>query len=108
VPFVDASVLTVREPKPGWKGRFFHSEHMTFAYYEIDEDAPPLHEHHHEQEEVWHVLEGSLRMTIGGEEIVVGPGCAGVVPAGAPHSAVAQGAVRAIVVDTPRREPPGG
>ena len=46
-------------------------------------------------------------MTIAGGEVVVGPGCAGIVPAGTPHSAVALGAVRAIVVDTPRREPPG-
>jgi hypothetical protein len=41
-------------------GRFFHSENMTFAIYEVDADAAPIHEHHHPQEEVW---PGSQRLT---------------------------------------------
>ena len=35
MPFVDANSLEAHEPRPGWSGRFFHSDHMTFAYYGI-------------------------------------------------------------------------
>jgi mannose-6-phosphate isomerase-like protein (cupin superfamily) len=60
---------------------------MTFAYYEIAADAVPLHEHHHPQEEVWNVVQGSLAVTIDGEEQIAGSGCAAVVPADTRHSA---------------------
>ena len=35
MPFVVAGGLPSRQPLAGWNGRFFHSDHMTFAYYEI-------------------------------------------------------------------------
>ena len=60
MPFVDSSELPSGEPKPGWVGRFFSSDRMTFAYYAIAADAAPVHEHQHPQEEVWNVLEGEL------------------------------------------------
>jgi hypothetical protein len=50
--FVDSVELAPRQPLAGWNGRFFHSDNMTFAYYEIDADAIPIHEHHQAQEEV--------------------------------------------------------
>src|SRR5262249_24572134 len=81
MPYVDPAHLPAREPLAGWRGRFFHSDHMTFAYYEIDADAVPIHEHRHPQEEVWNVVAGRLAITIAGEERVVGAGCAAVVPA---------------------------
>jgi quercetin dioxygenase-like cupin family protein len=106
---VDSTELGERDPLPGWRGRFFHSEQMTFAYYEIAADAVPLHEHDHPQEEVWHVLDGTLVLSIDGIEHVAEAGCAAIVPPNTPHSATVRGAVRAIVVDTPRRdELPGG
>ena len=105
---VESDGLPVKEPLPGWKGRFFHSEHMTFAYYDIDADAVALHEHHHPQEEVWHIIDGTLAVTVDGVEHTAGAGTAVVVPADTPHSAKAMGACRAIVVDTPRREQVGG
>ena len=103
MPFVDARDLPENERLPGWHGRTFHSENMTFAYYEIDADAVPLHEHHHPQEEVWNVVEGRLAVTVDGVEHIAEPGCAAIVPADTPHSARALGAVRAIVVDYPLR-----
>ena len=109
MPLVDATDLIEREPLPGWRGRFFHSEQMTFAYYDIAADAVPLHEHDHPQEEVWHVLAGTLVLNVGGVEVVAESGCAAIVPPNTSHSATVRGAVRAIVVDTPRRdELPGG
>jgi unsaturated pyranuronate lyase len=102
-PLIDATKLPVKERLPGWHGRIFHSENMTFGYYEIAADAVPLHEHHHPQEEVWHVLEGELAMTVEGVEHVVRPECAIIIAADTPHSAQALSACRAIVVDSPIR-----
>jgi quercetin dioxygenase-like cupin family protein len=106
--FVDTSRLRTREPRPGWKGRFFHSRNMTFGYYDIDADAEALHEHRHPQEEVWHVIDGELVFTIDGNEYTAGPGCAAVVPSDSPHSARPTCASRAIVVDYPLRTEVGG
>jgi mannose-6-phosphate isomerase-like protein (cupin superfamily) len=108
VPFVDPVELPLRRPLAGWNGRFFHSGHMTFAYYDVDADAVPIHEHRHPEEEVWHVVEGRLAITIDGREQVVGPGRAAIVPANVPHFARPLTAARAIVVDHPVRRQVGG
>lgn len=106
--FVDPLRLPEREPLPGWKGRFFHSEHMTFGYYDIDIHAVAVHEHHHEQEEVLNVIDGRLAVTIDGEERVVPAGSAAVIPANTMHSARAITACKVIVVDYPLRHQVGG
>ena len=46
-------------------------------------------EHSHVSEQITYVLEGVLRFTIGGEEIVVGAGQVLVIPPNVPHMAVA-------------------
>jgi unsaturated pyranuronate lyase len=107
VPFIDTDELSVKEPRAGWKGRFFHSEHMTFAYYTVAEGAS-VHEHSHSNDEVWSVLDGRLRMTIAGETRVLGPGAAAVIPPNTPHSVKALTDTRAIVVDYPLRHSIGG
>jgi hypothetical protein len=63
VSFIDTNELSVKEPRPGWKGRFFHSEHMTFAYYTVARGAW-VHEHSHSNDEVWNVVEGRPEVTI--------------------------------------------
>ncbi|MGI8903358.1 MAG: cupin domain-containing protein [Solirubrobacteraceae bacterium] len=106
MPFIETSKLPAKEPKPGWIGRFFHSEHMTFAYYEITPGSQ-LHLHHHSEEEVWHIIEGELEMVLGDTTRIVHAGEAVVVPAEAEHSARTSGYCRAIVVDFPAREAVG-
>jgi mannose-6-phosphate isomerase-like protein (cupin superfamily) len=91
------------EPLPGWSGRFFHSGNMTFAHYEITEDAEPLHEHHHEQEEVWHIVEGQVAITIDGAEATLDAGSVAIVPPNTPHSVRPLRACRAIIADYPLR-----
>lgn len=105
--FIDTNRLRVKEPREGWKGSFFHSANMTFAYYSVEAGAW-IHEHSHENDEVWNVVEGRLEITIGGETQVVGPGGAAVVPPGTTHSVKALTAARAIVVDHPQRRSIGG
>ncbi|HEY4942624.1 MAG TPA: cupin domain-containing protein [Rhizomicrobium sp.] len=104
--FIDTSTLKVIERRPGWRGRFFDSGGMTFGHYEFDKGAD-IHAHSHEQEEVWHVLEGELEITIGGETVVAGPGFVGVVPPNVKHAVIARTNGKATVVDAPRREIPG-
>jgi quercetin dioxygenase-like cupin family protein len=107
MPFVDTHALRAREPLPGWEGRFLHAEHMTFAYYRVAAGAS-IHEHDHPNEEVWHVLEGELEVTIDGETRVAGPGWVALVPPNTPHAVRARTDARALVVDHPRRLTVGG
>jgi mannose-6-phosphate isomerase-like protein (cupin superfamily) len=107
LPFINVGRLKVRQPRKGWKGRFFHSEAMTFAYYSVDAGAT-VHAHSHANDEVWNVIEGQLEITIGNETRQVGAGSAVVVPPNTIHSIRAVVATRAIVVDHPRRSSIGG
>ena len=110
---VPASDMLRGSPLPGWSGRFFHSATMTFAHWEIAAGAADLHEHHHEQEEVWQVVDGELTLVLDGEEHRLRAGDAAVVPPNARHAVRTLGPCRAVVADFPRRErlpgvkPPG-
>jgi quercetin dioxygenase-like cupin family protein len=102
MPFVDVNTLPVTERLPGWHGRYFHSPSMTFAHYEFV-CGSSIHEHSHPQEEVYHVIEGELELTIDGETQAVRPGVVAIVPGGARHSVRALSDGRAIIVDYPLR-----
>jgi quercetin dioxygenase-like cupin family protein len=101
MPFIRTSALPPREPLPGWVGRCFRSDHMTFVYDEIAPGAR-VHPHRHENGEVWNVLDGDLEMVVGGVAQVLGAGEA-VVPADVEHSAAAVRRCRVIVDNHPAR-----
>ena len=84
MPFIDTSTLDVIERRPGWRGRFFDSDNMSFAYYTFEKGSS-IHRHSHPEEEVWHVLEGELEISIDGKTAIAGPGYAGIVPANCAH-----------------------
>lgn len=105
--FIEVRNLPEVEPKAGWHGQFFHSEHMTFAYYAIDAGAA-LPAHAHSNEEVWHVIEGAIQLTLGDEMRRLQAGDAAVVPANVQHAAAASEACRVIVVDHPVRDEVAG
>jgi quercetin dioxygenase-like cupin family protein len=102
MPFVNVRDLRVIERLPGWYGRYFHSQNMTFAHYDFVAGAS-IHEHFHPQEEVYEVIEGELELAI--EEAVqkVAAGAAAIVPANARHSVRAITDGRVIIVDYPTR-----
>jgi len=102
MPVVDTRELTLRDKLPGWRGRIFHSATMTFAHWDFDAGSS-IHEHLHPQEEVWHVLEGELEVTIGGAAHRAGPGMVAIVPPNTPHSVKALSNGKAIVADQPVR-----
>jgi quercetin dioxygenase-like cupin family protein len=102
MPFVDISSLRVIERLPGWHGRYFHSQSMTFAHYDFVRGSS-IHEHFHPQEEVYEVIEGELELTIDGVAQIARPGLVAIVPTGVRHSVKALTDGRAIIVDYPLR-----
>ena len=102
MPLIDTKSLEVIERLPGWFGRYFHSENMTFAHYDFKRGAS-IHEHFHQQEEVYQVVEGELELTIDGEAFVARAGLVAIVPANATHSVKALTDGRVVIVDSPRR-----
>lgn len=99
---VDTHNLRVIERLPGWRGRYFHSQNMTFAHYEFTRGSS-IHEHFHPQEEVYELIEGELELTIDGVKQIAKPGFVAIVPANARHSVKALTDGRAIIVDYPVR-----
>ena len=102
MPFIDTNELKTIERLPGWKGKYFDSESMTFGHYEFAAGSS-IHEHSHANEEVWNVIDGELEVTIGGKKQVAGPGCVAIVPSDTLHFVRAVTDGRAIVVDYPLR-----
>ena len=102
MPFVDTREIEPFEKLPGWRGRIFHSTGMTFGHWEFDVGAE-IHAHSHPQEEVWHVLEGELQVTVAGVTRVLRPGVVGLVPPDTLHHVLALTTGRAIAVDNPSR-----
>jgi quercetin dioxygenase-like cupin family protein len=100
--FIDTNTLSVWERLPGWRGRFFRSEKMTFSCYDF-EAGSSVHEHHHPTEEIWYVVEGELEITVDGKTQIAGPGVAAIVPFDVPHSVRARTDGRAVIVDHPAR-----
>jgi quercetin dioxygenase-like cupin family protein len=76
---------------------------MSFTYYDVDEGAS-IHEHWHDHEEVWHLIDGTLEFTIDSETLVAGKGAAALVPANAHHSVKALTNARVIIANHPVRE----
>ena len=107
MPVIKTNTLDVKAPLDGWRGRFFHSVNMTFAYYDVDAGAS-IHEHHHPEEEVWNIVEGEFEITLDGEVTKLSAGDAAVVPGNVSHfvRAITEGKV--IVVDHPVRASVGG
>lgn len=101
--FIDLETIDPWERLPGWKGRIFESQSMTFGEWTFQKGSQ-VHEHRHPAEEVWLVLEGELEVTVDGEQRTCGPGTVAIVPPDAPHRLVALSDGRALAVDHPKRD----
>ena len=102
MPFLDTNSLPVIERLPGWHGRYFHSQNMTFAHYDFTRGSS-IHEHCHPKEEVHEVIEGELDMTVDGAAQITRAGLVAIVPANVRHSVKALTDGEVIIVDCPAR-----
>src|SRR4051812_46016816 len=87
------NMLPVHEIMPGMRGRFVHSETMTFAFWDIDAGFD-LPEHSHPNEQVAQLLSGRFELRINGEIKVMETGSMAVIPRHAVHSGKAVTACR--------------
>jgi quercetin dioxygenase-like cupin family protein len=88
---------------PGFRARFIHSANMTFALWDIDAGAS-LPEHAHPHEQVVHLLEGELSLTVAGINKVMKTGSVAVIPSNARHFGKAVTVCRVLDVFYPLRE----
>lgn len=102
MPFLDTNSLPVIERLPGWHGRYFHTQNMTFAHYDFTRGSS-IHEHSHPEEEVYEVIEGELEVTIDGVAQIARAGLVAIVPGKVRHSVKALTDGKAIIVDHPAR-----
>jgi quercetin dioxygenase-like cupin family protein len=63
--------------------------HETMMYRVVMSPGDELPRHHHDHEEVFHVLSGSLLAVLDGEEHSVAEGDTVMIPPGVPHHSVA-------------------
>jgi len=87
----------------GFKGRFFHTNSYTVAFWEIEEGSIlPLHAHIHEQST--QIIEGKLEMTIGDKTMVLEPGMIVSIPSNVMHSGKALTTCKLTDIFCPVRE----
>lgn len=94
------------EPKeimPGYHGKLVHTETMTLAFWEVDQDAE-VPEHSHMNEQVMHVIEGEFQFTLEGETKIYLPGDIVVIGAYKKHSGKALTPCKLLDVFSPPRE----
>lgn len=88
MPYLITEDLPTKEPIPGFKGKFVHTDNMSVAHWRIAANSmAPIHAHPHEQ--ITMVVEGEFELTIAGDKKVLKPGIVAVVPPDAEHSGIA-------------------
>lgn len=88
---------------PGFHGRMIHTEHMTLAFWEVEQGAEvPEHSHHHEQ--LLQVLEGVFLFSLNGEVAEYRSGDVVVIPPHSPHSGKAITECKLMDIFSPVRE----
>ncbi len=101
--FLRLEDIEERDMIPGYRARLVHSDHMTFAYWNVQAGAT-MPEHAHPHEQVYNLLEGEFELTVGGESRVTRPGIVAVIPPNVPHSGRAITDCRIIDVFYPTRD----
>lgn len=102
-PFIEPDDLEEREPLPGCKGRFLHTDNMTVVYWQMEAGAP-LPEHAHPHEQIVNMIAGEYELTVDGDTRLLTPGSVVVIPSNVVHSGRARTDCRIIDVFHPVRE----
>jgi quercetin dioxygenase-like cupin family protein len=88
---------------PGFHGKFIHTDHLTYAVWEVDAgSAAPLHAHEHEQ--ITSVETGEFEFTLDDETRILTAGMAVVIPSNHVHSGRALSDCRLVDVFYPVRQ----
>ena len=87
----------------GFKGRFFHTNSTTIAFWEIEEGAV-LPEHAHIHEQTTQVVEGKFEMTIDTKTMILESGMIVSIPSNVKHSGKALTACKLTDIFCPVRE----
>ena len=103
--FDDLAGIAPQQLFAGYLARSVHGEHLTLAVVEIEPGAD-LPEHHHANEQLGVVLQGSVLFRVGDDERHLRPGGFWRIPSDTPHSATGgpEGAVVADVFSPPRED----
>ncbi|KYC45373.1 MAG: Cupin domain protein [Candidatus Methanofastidiosum methylothiophilum] len=102
MPLIKLNDIEEKEIYPGYKARIIHTEHMTLAYWTIQEGSS-FPEHFHEHEQVLSIIEGELELKLGDETIILKSGEVGIIPPYIAHSGKAINKTNAIDVFYPIR-----
>ncbi len=95
--------LEPREPIPGFRGRFVHSEHTTHVYWDVTAGVE-LPEHSHPHEQIVNMLEGTFELVVEGTSYVLDAGDVLVIPGDVPHSGRSHSDCKILDVFSPVRE----
>lgn len=101
--FQKLSEIPSQEHIPGFHGKLIHTGTLTLAYWQIKAGAV-LPEHHHPQEQVANLLQGSFELTVDGDTRQLEPGEVAVIPPHVPHSGRALTDCEILDVFHPERE----
>ena len=95
--------IKVKEILPGFLGKFIHTEKLTIAFWEIQQESIlPLHSHPHEQVTI--VQGGELELTIDEETRILKKGQVATLPSNSLHSGRAVTDCQVLDIFTPVRE----
>jgi quercetin dioxygenase-like cupin family protein len=97
------NTMKEKEVVPGFHGRFVHSPHLTVASWRIEKGAS-LPQHHHEHEQITHLLEGKFKITVDQTTTVLVPGDVVIIPPNIPHEGEALTSCKIIDIFYPARE----
>ena len=99
----DTKSLTGQEKRPGFIGRFIHSDHMSVAHWEIKKGSL-LERHSHPHEQVTFILSGKILFKTAAGDVTLETGQGAVFAPEEPHEGIIL--EDSIVVDlfTPVRE----
>ena len=100
---IDLDTIQAKEFIPGFFGKPIHSERTTQIYWRILKDSR-LPEHHHEHEQVVHMLSGTFELVVNGQPVICEAGSVFVIPSNVVHSGRALTDCRILDVFCPVRE----
>lgn len=100
---IDLSKVVSKEIMPGYHGKMIHTEHMSLAFWNVEEGAE-VPEHQHINEQVMQVLEGTFEFTVAGKTKIYTTGDFVLIPSNVPHSGKAMTPCKLVDVFSPVRE----